>query len=86
MITINPDPDNPNRIYTCRIPENDILWVDITKTELIRRLEEYWNITEEKPKTCVSYPDYHKRYIKEKLNKKYPVTNPQLREKTILCL
>lgn len=42
MITINPDPDNPNRIYTCRIPENDILWVDITKTELIRRLNEYW--------------------------------------------
>ena len=52
MITINPDQDNPNMIYTCRIPENDILWVDITKTELIRRLEEYWNITEEKPKTC----------------------------------
>lgn len=46
MITINPDPDNPNMIYTCRIPENDILWVDITKTELIRRLNEYWNITE----------------------------------------
>lgn len=43
MITINPDPDNPNMIYTCRIPENDILWVDITKTELIRRLNEYWN-------------------------------------------
>lgn len=59
MITINPDPDNPNMIYTCRIPENDILWVDITKTELIRRLNEYWNITEEKPKTGVSYPDYH---------------------------
>lgn len=38
MITINPDPDNPNRIYTCRIPENDILWKNITKTELIRRL------------------------------------------------
>lgn len=81
MITINPDPDNPNMIYTCRIPENDILWVDITKTELIRRLNEYWNITEEKPKTCVSYPDYHKRYIKEKLNKKYPVTDSQLRKK-----
>lgn len=56
MITINPDPDNPNIIYTCRIPENDILWVDITKTELIRRL-------------------------KEDLNKKYPVTDSQLRKK-----
>ncbi len=83
MITINLDPDNPNRIYTCRIPEDDILWDNITKTELIRRLKKYWNITEEepKPKTCVSYPDYHNRYIKKSLNKKYPVTDSKLRKK-----
>lgn len=38
MITINPDPDNPNMIYTCRIPENDILWKNITKTENLCKL------------------------------------------------
>lgn len=80
MITINPDPDNPNMIYTCRIPESNIIWKNITTNELIKNLKEYWNLTKEEPKTCVSYPDYRNRYIKKSLNKKYPVTNSKLRK------
>lgn len=81
MMTVSLDPDNPNIVYSCRIPEDDILWKNITRQEFLNRLKDHWNITEEEPKVCVSYPDYHDRYDKEKLNQKYPVTDSQLRKK-----
>ena len=80
MMTVSLDPDNPNIVYSCRIPEDDILWKNITRQEFLNRLKDHWNITEEEPKVCVSYPDYHDRYDKEKLNQKYPVTDSELRE------
>lgn len=81
MMTVSLDPDNPNIVYSCRIPEDDILWKNITRQEFLNRLKDHWNITyEEKPKVCVSYPDYRDRYDKERLNKKFPVTYSKLRE------